>query len=100
MACGGCLEALQQQASAFGVEGVAGDAHSDLGEGDLDGAAAAERREGESGFGVGGTGVASWRARRVVVVAELLATESEGAAAMAGGMEMGAAELRIGDDGT
>ena len=100
MSRGGCLEALQQQASAFGVEGVAGDSHSDLGEGDLDGAAAAERRERESGLGVGGAGVAGRRARRVMVVAELLAAESEGAAAMAGGMEMRAAELLIGDSGT
>ena len=99
MGYGGCLEALQQQASAFGVDGVVGDAHSDLGKGDLDGAAAAERREGESGFGVGGAGVAGRRARRVMVVAELLAAESEGAAAVAGGMEMRAAELPIGDSG-
>ena len=99
MGYGGCLEALQQQASAFGVECVVGDAKGDLGEGDLDGAAAAERREGESGFGVGGAGVAGRRARGMMVVAELLAAESEGATAMAGGMEMRAAELRIGDDG-
>src|ERR1039458_9553534 len=130
MGYGGCLEALQQQASAFGVDGVVGDAHSDLGKGDLDGAAAAERREGESGFGVGGAGVAGRRARRgmggaemlaagggrgaavgggvvagrgagrVMLVADLLAAEGERAAAMAGGMEMRAAELRIGDGGT
>jgi hypothetical protein len=34
-----------------------------------------------------------------MVVAELLAAEGERAAAMAGGMEMRAAELRIGDGG-
>ena len=52
------------------------------------------------GFGIGAAGVAGRRARRVMVVAELLAAESEGAATMAGGMEMRAAELRIGDGGT
>jgi hypothetical protein len=100
MGCGGCLEALQQQASAFGVECVVGDAKGDLGEGDLDGAATGEQGEAERGLGVGGAGVAGRRARRVMVVAELLAAESEGAAAMAGGVEMRAAELRIGDGGT
>ena len=100
MSRGGCLEALQQQPSAFGVEGVASDSHSDLGEGDLDGAATGEQGEAERGLGVGGAGVVGRRARRVMVVAELLAAESEGAATMAGGMEMRAAELRIGDGGT
>ena len=99
MGYGGCLEALQQQASAFGVECVVGDAMGDLGEGDLDGAATGEQGEAERGLGVGGAGVAGRRARGVMVVAEMLAAESEGAAAMAGGMEMRAAELRIGDDG-
>jgi hypothetical protein len=99
MSRGGCLEALQQQASAFGVERVVGDAQGDLSKGDLDGAATGEYGEGERGFGGGAAGVAGRRARRVMVVAELLAAESEGATAMAGGMEMRAAELRIGDDG-
>jgi hypothetical protein len=99
MGYGGCLEALQQQTGAFGVEGVVGDAQGDLGEGDLDGAATGEQGEAERGLGVGGAGVAGRRARRVMVVAELLAAEGERAAAMAGGMEMGAAELRIGDVG-
>jgi hypothetical protein len=99
MSGGGCLEALQQQAGAFGVDGVVGDAQGDLGEGDLDGAETGEHREGERGLGGGGAGVAGRRARRVMVVAELLAAESEGAAAMAGGVKMRAAELRIGDDG-
>jgi hypothetical protein len=99
MGYGGCLEALQQQASAFGVECVVGDAKGDLGEGDLDGAATGEQGEAERGLGVGGAGVAGRRARRVMVVAELLAAEGERAAAVAGGMEMRAAELRIGDDG-
>jgi hypothetical protein len=100
MSRGGCLEALQQQASAFGVECIVGDAQGHLSKGDLDGAATAKRREVERGFGGGAAGVTGGRARRVMVVAELLAAESEGAAAMAGGMEMGAAELRIGDGGT
>lgn len=90
---------MQQQAGAFGVEGVVGDAQGDLGKGDLDGAEVADHREGERGLGGGGAGVAGRRAGRMVVVAERLAAESERAAAMAGGMEMGAAELRIGDDG-
>jgi hypothetical protein len=100
MGRGGYLEELEQQARAFGVEGVVGDAPGDVGEGDLDGAQVAEDGETERDRAGGGAGAASGWARGVMMETKLLAAEREAAAAVAGGMEVGAAGLRIGGSGT
>jgi len=97
MGRGGGLDALEQQAGALGVERVVGDAEGDLGQCDLDGADVREHREAEGFLALGDAGAAGRRARRVVVIAEGLAAESEGAAAVSGGMGVGATELRVGN---
>ena len=90
------MDALQQEAGALGVERVVGDADGDLGDGDADGLRGEERRKDEGCGGAGGAPAGGW-ARRVVVEAERLAAQGEGAAAVAGGVGVGAAELRVGD---
>ncbi len=83
----GDLEAVEQQPSALGVDGVGGDASDDLGEGELDGSVvvqAVEAREVEAGFAaltapVGEHG----HPVGVVVVAEVLVAECQRAAAAA-----------------
>jgi hypothetical protein len=86
---------LEEEAGAFDVEGVVGDSHGDLGEGDLDGAPVDGYGDAERG-GAGRVGGAAgeWPLG-VVVEAEGLATEREGAAAVAGGVEVGAAEAGV-----
>ena len=93
----GVLDTLQQEAGALGVEGAVGDADGNLGDGDADGLGAEERREGEGRGAADGALAAGGWALGVVVVAERLAAEGEGAAGVAGGVGVGAVEPRIGD---
>jgi hypothetical protein len=88
---GGGLDALQQEAGALGVERVVGDAHGDLGDGDADGLGTEERREDEGSGASGSALVVGGWALGMVVKAERLAAEGEGAAAVAGGVGVGAA---------
>jgi hypothetical protein len=94
---GGAVAAAEQEFGALHVELVGGDAAGELGDGELDGGAVFERRQDEGGVGIdqgllGGGGVAGGEgvARGVVVVAEVLLAEGEGAAAVALGEDVAA----------
>ena len=87
MGRGGRLEALEEQGAALGIEGIVRDANGDLGEGDLDGTEVDEHGEGKRRRCCDAR-PASRGTRGMVVVAELLAAEGQGAAAAAGGVEV------------
>ncbi len=87
----GDLEAVEEQASAFGVDLVAGDAEDDLADCALDGSAVFGQREVELGLAAAALGgVVDGTAGGVVVVAELLAAEARTAAAVAVGEDVAA----------
>ena len=89
----GDLEAVEEEAGAFGVDGVLGEALEDLADGDLDGGAVFGVREGEGGLAAAaGAGVGGGRAGGVVVVAEFFAAEGGAAALAAVGVDVAAAE--------
>ena len=97
MGDGGGLQTLQEQAGPPGVERVVGDAEENLSQGYLDGAAIRDHGKNEGFFSGGVTPTAGVRTRGVVVETKRLAAEGVGAAAVAGGVGVGAAELLIGD---
>ena len=82
----GHLEDGEEEAGAFGVEGVVGEAADDLGDGDLEifGIEDGGQIEGSAG----GRGSAGRAAGGVVEEAELLAAEGGRAARLAGGVEV------------
>jgi hypothetical protein len=87
----GDLEAVEEQAGAFGVDLVAGDAEDDLADGALDGSAVFGQGEVELGLAAAVLGgVVDGTARGVVVVAELLVAEAGAAAAVAVGEDVAA----------
>jgi hypothetical protein len=91
---GGDLEAEEEEAGAFGVEVIGGDAGEDLGDGELDGGAVFQYGEGE-GFEVGvrvagDADLGDEAAAGVVVEAEVLAAQGGRAAAVAGGVDVAA----------
>ncbi len=89
----GGLEAVEEQAGAAGVEVVAGDAAEDLVDGGLDGRAVFEQGQIEGGAAAAtAAGVLDRGAGGVVVVAELLATKTDRAAAAAVGEDVAALE--------
>jgi hypothetical protein len=93
----GDLEAVEEEAGAFGVDGVAGDAVEDVAEGELDGGAVFEVGEDEGGLVLAaGWEVLDGAAGGVVVVAEIFMFEGGRAAAEAGGEDMAAAHALAG----
>lgn len=89
------LEAVEQQAGAFGVEFVGGDALQHLADGDLDGETIRRSGEGEGallGLSLGECAGRDGSARGVVVVAERLAAKARAAAAVAVGVDVAALE--------
>ena len=97
MGDGGGLQTLQEQTGPPGVERVVGDAEDDLSQGYLDGAAIRDHGKNEGFFSGGAVPAAGVRTRGVVVETKRLAAEGVGAAAVAGGVGVGASELLIGD---
>jgi hypothetical protein len=97
MGDGGGLQTLQEQAGPLGVERVVGDAEDDLCQGYLDGAAIRDNGKSEGLLSGGAVPAAGVRTRGVVVETKRLAAEGIGAAAVAGGVSVGASELLIGD---
>jgi hypothetical protein len=91
------LQSKEEEAGAFGVEGVVREAAADLGEGDLEGFGVDDGGQVEGGARGPGTGGRTTRG--VVVEAELLAAEGGRAAALAGGVEIMAGEKRCGHGG-
>jgi len=89
----GDLQAEDEEAGAFGVELVGGDAGEDLRDGELDRWAVFEDGEGEGFEGEGGgRGVVDGAAGGEVVEAEVLAAERWAAAALAGDEDVTALE--------
>ena len=91
----GDLEAVEEEAGAFWVEVVGGDAAEDLGQGELDGGAVFEDGHGEGvpvGVGIAGGVAGDGAAGGVVVEAEVLVAEGDHAAAAAGGADVAAEE--------
>jgi hypothetical protein len=98
---GGDVEAVEEEAGAFGVEGVGGDAGEDVGDGVLDDVGVLEGREDEDGV-EGVLAEVFWGfAGGVVEVAEAFAAEGGGAAAAAGEVDVAAEVARgcVGHDG-
>jgi hypothetical protein len=99
----GGLERIEEQAGAAWVEVVGGDALDDLADSGLDGAAVLDEREVEGGAArLALVRVLRGVASGVVVVAELLVAEADGAAAAAVGEDVAALEalgLVAGGDG-
>jgi hypothetical protein len=73
---GGEFDAVEEEAGAFAVEGVGGDAGEDVGEGELDGGAVLERGHVEDGLVGDLAEELGGSAGGVVVVAEVLAAEA------------------------
>ncbi len=90
---GGDLEAVEEEAGAFWVDVVGGDAAEDFADGDLDGSAVFGEGEVEGGLArATGARVADGLAGGVVEVAELFAAEAGAPAAAAFGMDVAALE--------
>jgi hypothetical protein len=91
---GGDLEAVEQEAGAFGVEVAAGEAAEDVVEGELDAGAVVDVGHGEAEGGERGVGSAGGGGEGapgdLVVVAEVLAAEGGRAAAVAVGEDVAA----------
>ncbi len=98
---GGDVEAVEEEAGAFGVEGVGGDAGEDVGDGVLDDVGVLEGREDEDGVEGVLAEVLGGAAGGVVEVAEAFAAEGGGAAAAAGEVDVAAEVARgcVGHDG-
>ncbi|MCU1226239.1 MAG: hypothetical protein JWQ42_4332, partial [Edaphobacter sp.] len=93
----GDLEAVEEEAGAFGVDLVGGDAAQDFADGELDGGAVVGQREVEVSLaGAALVRVFDGAAGGVVVVAELLVAEAGAAAAVALGEDV-AALVALGD---
>ncbi len=95
---GGDLEGVEQEAGAFGVELVGGEAAHDFAEIELDGGAVVGLEEGEGGVvGLSGLGdrFRDCAAGGVVVVAEVLVAEGGAGAAVAGWVDVTAVVARL-----
>jgi hypothetical protein len=87
----GDLQAVEEEASAAGVDVVGGDALEDLADGVLDGRAVFGERDFEGGAaGAAGVRVLRGSSRGVVVVAEVFSAEAWAAAAVAVGEDVAA----------
>ncbi len=86
----GDLEAVEEQAGAFGVDLVVGDAEEDVADGELDGGAVFGQGEVEGVAVFAGARVGRGAAGGVVVVAEVLVAERWAAAAAAFGEDVAA----------
>jgi hypothetical protein len=95
---GGDLEAVEEEAGAFGVELVAGDASEDVAEGDLDGGGVIDGGDGEGETIAAACGGGAEVARAAVVVAEVLSAQGGRAALAALGEDVAAliAARRVG----
>jgi hypothetical protein len=89
----GDLEGVEEEPGAFGVEAAAGDALGDEGDGGLDGGTVFELGKLEVGVGVGERVARFGGAGGVVVVAEVLMTQTFATAAMAVGKDVTALEV-------
>jgi len=89
---GGDLQAVEEEAGAALVEVAGGDAAEDFKEGELDGGAVFEGGEDEGVGGIAGGFGAGGAAASVVVEAEGLSAQGGAAAAVAGGVDVAAAE--------
>lgn len=96
---GGGAEAVEEKAGAGELDGLGGDAGEDVGEGELDGAGVLEDGEGEDGVFGEDVEVFWGSAGGVVVEAEGLVAEGGGAAAVAVGEDVAAAEAAAGAGG-
>jgi hypothetical protein len=98
---GGEVEAVEEEAGAFGVEGVGGDAGEDVGDGVLDDVGVFEARDGEDGVEGVLAEVFGGAAGGVVEVAEVFAAEGGRAAAAACEVDVTAevARVCVGHDG-
>ena len=95
----GDLEAVEDEAGAFGVDGVFGEAAKDLDDGELDGGGvveAIEAGEVEAGFGLAAALVGEdGGAVDLMVVAEVQGAEGGGAAAATVGEDVAAEETLV-----
>jgi hypothetical protein len=87
---GGDAEAVEDERGALVVDGVGADAGEDVGEGELDGGGVVDGGKGEDGVEGGLVEVFGAAAGGVVEVAEVLAAEAGGAAAVAGEVDVAA----------